>query len=57
VFSTPAGCFETKTWRDVGVGDVIIVHKDEYFPADLLFLSAENEVGGSARGGWGGWGL
>lgn len=27
------------------VGDIIIVHKNQYIPADLLFLSAENEEG------------
>jgi len=35
----------TKTWKDVRVGDIIIVRKNHYFPADLLFLSAENEEG------------
>lgn len=37
--------FETKTWKDVCVGDIIIVHKDEYFPADLVFLSSEHADG------------
>lgn len=27
------------------MGDIIIVHKNHYIPADLLFLSAENEEG------------
>jgi phospholipid-transporting ATPase len=27
------------------VGDIIIVHKNHYIPADLLFLSAENDEG------------
>lgn len=35
----------TKTWKDVSAGDIIIVHKNHYIPADLLFLSAENEEG------------
>jgi magnesium-transporting ATPase (P-type) len=37
--------FEERTWRDINVGDVVEVLKDEYFPADLLFLTAENEDG------------
>jgi phospholipid-transporting ATPase len=45
VFNTDLGQFEMRTWRDIHVGDVIIVHKGENFPADLLFLSAENEEG------------
>ncbi|WIA12055.1 hypothetical protein OEZ85_012134 [Tetradesmus obliquus] len=45
VFNTDVGQFETRTWRDIHVGDIIIVHKGENFPADLLFLSAENEEG------------
>ncbi|KIY91367.1 phospholipid-translocating ATPase [Monoraphidium neglectum] len=42
VFDSSEKRFVTRTWRDVRVGDVIT---DEYFPADLLFLSAENEDG------------
>lgn len=45
VFNPSLGAFETRTWKDINVGDVIIVHKDENFPADLLFLSAENPEG------------
>ncbi|KAF6253363.1 hypothetical protein COO60DRAFT_1547131 [Scenedesmus sp. NREL 46B-D3] len=45
VFNASLGQFEARTWRDIRVGDIIIVHKGEYFPADLLFLSAENEEG------------
>lgn len=37
--------FVKKRWRDVRVGEVIIVHRDEYFPVDLLFLGAENAEG------------
>jgi phospholipid-transporting ATPase len=45
VFDPKEGCFVTRTWKDVRVGDIIIVHKNHYIPADLLFLSAENEEG------------
>jgi hypothetical protein len=40
-----SGRFELRHWRMVSVGDIVMVHKDEVFPADLLFLSAENEEG------------
>jgi P-type E1-E2 ATPase len=33
VFSHAKDGFEEKTWKDINVGDVIIVHKDEFFPA------------------------
>ncbi|GBF89503.1 phospholipid-transporting ATPase [Raphidocelis subcapitata] len=39
------GGFVAKKWADVRVGDIIIVYKDEFFAADLLFLGAENEDG------------
>jgi phospholipid-transporting ATPase len=45
VFDPAQGHFVTKTWKDVRAGDIIIVHKNHYIPADLLFLSAENEEG------------
>jgi len=45
VFDSVEQKFVVKTWADVCVGDVITVFKDQYFPADLLFLSAENEEG------------
>ncbi|KAL6520255.1 putative phospholipid-transporting ATPase 8 [Orobanche minor] len=32
-------------WKNLRVGDVVKVHKDEYFPADLLFLSSSYEDG------------
>lgn len=33
VFSHATDGFVEKTWKDIQVGDVIIVHKDEFFPA------------------------
>ncbi|KAF5475521.1 hypothetical protein F2P56_007321 [Juglans regia] len=39
------GRFAEKTWRELSVGDVIKVHKNEYFPSDLLFLSSSYEDG------------
>lgn len=35
---------ETK-WKNLRVGDLVKVHKDEYFPADLLLLSSIYEDG------------
>ncbi|GAV83638.1 E1-E2_ATPase domain-containing protein/HAD domain-containing protein [Cephalotus follicularis] len=35
---------ETK-WKNLRVGDLVKVHKDEYFPADLLLLSSSDEDG------------
>lgn len=37
-------CVKTK-WKELRVGDVVKVYKDEYFPADLLFLSSSYEDG------------
>ncbi|GFH12108.1 phospholipid-transporting ATPase [Haematococcus lacustris] len=37
--------FVTRRWMDVRVGEIIIIHKDEYVPADVLFLSSEQEEG------------
>ncbi|GIL71194.1 hypothetical protein Vretimale_17772 [Volvox reticuliferus] len=37
--------YATRTWKDVRVGDILIVTKDQQFPADLLFLTAETEEG------------
>lgn len=37
--------FDTKRWKDVQAGEIIEVVKDEYFPADILFMTAESEEG------------
>ncbi|KAL8217348.1 hypothetical protein R6Q57_020721 [Mikania cordata] len=39
------GVFVTKPWMKLEVGDVIKVEKDQFFPADLLFLSSSYEDG------------
>ncbi|KAG5621972.1 hypothetical protein H5410_007190 [Solanum commersonii] len=39
------GEFVEKAWKDVYVGDVIKVNKNEYFPSDLLLLSSSYEDG------------
>ncbi|XP_030525252.1 probable phospholipid-transporting ATPase 4 [Rhodamnia argentea] len=39
------GVFGYKQWRNIGVGDVVKVEKDQFFPADLLLLSSSYEDG------------
>ncbi|KAM1938152.1 hypothetical protein FF1_015782 [Malus domestica] len=34
------GTFELTKWRDLKVGDIVKVEKDEFFPADLILLSS-----------------
>ncbi|XP_047963025.1 probable phospholipid-transporting ATPase 8 [Salvia hispanica] len=37
--------FLKEKWRNLRVGDLVKVHKDEHFPADLLLLSSSYEDG------------
>ncbi|XP_039061628.1 probable phospholipid-transporting ATPase 4 [Hibiscus syriacus] len=39
------GVFVDKPWKDLRVGDVVKVNKDEYFPSDILLLSSSYEDG------------
>ncbi|KAL5577898.1 hypothetical protein UlMin_019597 [Ulmus minor] len=39
------GTFVDKRWREVCVGDVVKVNKNEYFPSDILLLSSSYEDG------------
>lgn len=39
------GIFVNKLWKELCVGDVVRVSKDEYFPSDLLLLSSSYEDG------------
>lgn len=39
------GVFENTEWKNLRVGDIVKVEKDEYFPADLLLLSSSFEDG------------
>ncbi|KAG2453313.1 hypothetical protein HYH02_001537 [Chlamydomonas schloesseri] len=45
VLDPDTGQYVTKTWKDVRVGDIVVVTKDQQFPADLLFLTSETEEG------------
>ena len=39
------GKSEATKWGKIKMGDILEVHKDEMFPADLLLLGAENNKG------------
>jgi magnesium-transporting ATPase (P-type) len=45
VLDPEQGQYVPRTWKDVHVGDILIVTKDQQFPADLLFLTSETEEG------------
>ncbi|GFR43006.1 hypothetical protein Agub_g4006 [Astrephomene gubernaculifera] len=45
VLDPQQGQYVTRTWKDVRVGDIVAVTKDQQFPADLLFLTSETEEG------------
>lgn len=46
VFNRSSSSFEERHWRDVRVGDVVRVHQDEFFPADMVMVqSAEAKTG------------
>lgn len=34
------GIYETVTWSELEVGDIVYLKKNEYAPADLLILDA-----------------
>ncbi|XP_024030758.1 phospholipid-transporting ATPase 10 [Morus notabilis] len=37
------GVFDNTKWRDLKVGDIVKVEKDQFFPADLILLSSSFE--------------
>ncbi|KAJ7956556.1 Phospholipid-transporting ATPase [Quillaja saponaria] len=37
------GVFNYSKWRDLKIGDIVKVEKDEFFPADLILLSSSYE--------------
>lgn len=39
------GKFQDKTFKDVEVGNIVLVHKDEAFPCDLIMISNSSENG------------
>ncbi|KAE9612713.1 putative phospholipid-translocating ATPase [Lupinus albus] len=42
---TRSHTFVETRWKKLGVGDIVKVYKDEYFPADLLLLSSKYDDG------------
>ncbi|KAL2243223.1 probable phospholipid-transporting ATPase 4 isoform X3 [Sesamum indicum] len=44
-FHKQDGEFGLKPWMKLGVGDIVKVEKDQFFPADLLLLSSSYEDG------------
>ena len=44
IFNPISRQFESYQWKDIKVGDLIKVCKNEIFPADLLFLSGNKGV-------------
>lgn len=40
VFDKESGTFIVARWKNLRVGDVVKIHKDEYFPADLILVSS-----------------
>ena len=37
--------FEKKIWKDIKVGNVLKVQKNEYFPADMIILNSSGPKG------------
>ena len=40
-----AGQFKEKLWKDITVGSIVKIHRDEYFPADLILLNSSAPKG------------
>jgi len=45
VLNHETNTFQPKRWKDIMPGEIVEVVRDTFFPADLLFLTAENEEG------------
>lgn len=45
VYDRSSCSFRETKWKDLRVGELVKVCKDEYFPADILLLSSSYEVG------------
>jgi P-type E1-E2 ATPase len=39
------GQFKEKLWKDITVGSIVKIHRDEYFPADLILLNSSAPKG------------
>ena len=40
-----SGTFEYRIWKDIKVGNVVKVFKNEFFPADLICLNSSANKG------------
>ena len=40
-----AGKFEEKLWKEINVGSIVKIRRDEYFPADLILLNSSAPKG------------
>ena len=45
VFDYGSKSFQEKLWRNLEVGDLIKIFKDEQFPCDLLFAKCSSKNG------------
>ena len=45
VYDYTAGNFVNTTWRDVRLGDIVLLRKDEMLPCDILLLWSDNPEG------------
>ncbi|OMO59155.1 Cation-transporting P-type ATPase [Corchorus capsularis] len=45
VYEKSCSSFKETKWKDLRVGDVVKVNKDEFFPADMVLLSSSYEDG------------
>ena len=40
--NSPENIIETYTWKDIVIGDLIVIKKDDCIPADMVILSSSN---------------
>jgi len=45
VYDHDSNCFVTAEWKRVKVGDILRVHENTFFPADLVILSSSEPEG------------
>jgi len=37
--------FISKKWKDIKVGNIVMIQRDEYFPADLILVNSSEQNG------------
>jgi phospholipid-translocating P-type ATPase (flippase) len=45
VFRKQVCQFQSCCWQDLKVGDIVRIHRDQYFPSDLVLLSCSTDTG------------